>query len=76
MVDVNKLMGKIAENKLSISKLAEKMNVDKSTMYRRFGNEGEQFTIKEADFIAKELHLSKDEAIAIFFKQYVAPCAT
>lgn len=66
MVDVNKLKGKIAEKRLNIPELSGRMGIDKATLYRKINNNGEQFSIKEADSIVKELGLTKEEAMAIF----------
>lgn len=72
MVNVNKLKGKIVENGLTIEKLANSIGLDKSTLYRKLNNQGETFTIREANLICKELKLSGQEATVIFFSQYVA----
>lgn len=72
MVNINKLKGKIAENGLSIGQLAEKMGVNKSTLYRKFAGNGDTFSIAEADSIAKILSLDANEAQGIFFSQIVA----
>lgn len=72
MVNINKLKGKIVERELTIEKLAEKIGLDRSTLYRKIGNDGQTFTIKEANLICNELNLSVQEATEIFFSQYVA----
>lgn len=72
MVDTLKLKGKIIEKGLTIELLAEKMGIDKSTLYRRLSENGDPISIKEADLMSKELTLSRDEAVSIFFSQYVA----
>lgn len=72
MVNVNMLKGKIVENGLNISELATKIGIDKATFYRKLNTYGENFTIKEADLIASNLSLSKDEVNAIFFSQFVS----
>lgn len=72
MVNVNKLKGKIVENGMSVSDLAEKVNIDKATFYRKLNANGETFLIREADAIAKALHLNGEEVNAIFFAQFVA----
>lgn len=71
MVNVNKLKGKIVECGKSVVTLSEAINVDKATLYRKLSNSG-SFTIQEADAITRELNLSVDDAVAIFFAQYVA----
>lgn len=72
MVNVNKLRGKIVENGLTIPELADRIGLDKSTLYRKLSQEGETFTIREANLICNELNLSKQEAMEIFFNQTVA----
>lgn len=72
MVDVNKLKGKIVEKGLSIDKLSRLINVDRATIYRKINNNGETFSIKEADLIVKTLELDAEEAQAIFFSQFVS----
>ena len=72
MVNVNKLKGKIVERGMSVEELANKIGVDKSTLYRKLNQSGETFTIREANLICKILELNGDEATAIFFSQYVA----
>lgn len=72
MLNVNKLRGKIVEHQMNITQLANKIGIDKATLYRKLNAQGELLTIKEVDLIAKELKLSLDEVNAIFFSQYVA----
>lgn len=72
MTNVDKLKGAIVEKRLTPEKVAEIIGIDKSTMYRKLNNGGEDFTIKQADMIASALNLSANEAQAIFFSQYVA----
>lgn len=72
MVNINKLKGKIVENGLTIEGLADLINIDRSTLYRKISHKGETFTIKEANIIAQTLRLTADEVNAIFFSQIVA----
>jgi len=72
MVNINKLKGKIVENGISVEILAEKIGIDKSTLYRKMSNNGEALTVKEANQICKELRLSVGEATVIFFSDLVA----
>lgn len=71
LVNTNKLRGKIVECEMSVSDLAEAIGIDKATLYRKLNN-SESFTIGDADSIASALNLSKEDAVAIFFGQYVA----
>lgn len=72
MVNIMKLKGKIVENGLTIGQLADKIGVDRATLYRRFSKGGQSFTIKETKDICEALKLTKDEAVDIFFTNYVA----
>lgn len=66
MVNVDKLRGKIVEQRVSMRELAHELRLDRSTLYRRFSENGCTFTIAEADIIARKLNLSAQEASAIF----------
>lgn len=72
MVNVMKLKGKIIECGMSVAELANKIGVDKATLYRKLNSEGQKITIGEADSIAKALNLNSADLNAIFFSQYVA----
>lgn len=72
MVNVNKLKGKIVELGTNVSELAEKIGIDKATLYRKLGSDGKNITIHEAGVIARELGLTFDEINAIFFASEVA----
>lgn len=71
MLNANKLRGKIIERGLSIGFVAQQIGVHKSTFYRKLSGEC-QFTIKDADIITKELNLSTEDAVDIFFGPKVA----
>lgn len=72
MVDVKKLKIKILEKGFSISSLAKKIGMDKTTFYRRLNDNGNSFTIGEIQEIVNVLEISNDEARSIFFIQSVA----
>ncbi len=72
MVNVNKLKGKIVENGFSIEEFADKIGIDRSTLYRKLSRKCENLTIKEAELMRSELNLSSVEAADIFFAQHVA----
>lgn len=72
MVNVNKLKGKIVECGKTVEEVANAMDVSPSTFYRKLQSNGDAFTIKDADTIAKYLNLNAEEASSIFFTQYVA----
>lgn len=71
-VNINKLKGKIIENGMTVATLAEKIGVDRATLYRKMSNDGETMLVKDANNIAVALNLTANEAMAIFFSRYVA----
>lgn len=71
-VNVNKLKGKIVEKELSVALMAEKMGIDRATLYRRLDNGAEGLTVKDAHRIAEILDLSGEDVMAIFFAEDVA----
>ncbi len=71
MVNVNKLRAKIVENGINIEALANMSGINKATIYRRL-NQPDEITIEEADKLVKVLNIDANEALAIFFTQYVA----
>lgn len=70
MLDSRRLKGKLVENGLNVDTLAKKSGIKKSTIYRRIKSGA--FTIREVDILCNTLNLSVQEAISIFFSQYVA----
>lgn len=65
-MNIPKLRGKMVEMGFSVESLAAEMGIDKSTLYRKLDN-GEKFTVGEAQKIKNALDLTNDEANAIFF---------
>lgn len=47
--------------------LAKIIDKDRATIYRRFTNKGDNFTVEEAQKIKEALDLTDEEAISIFF---------
>ncbi len=73
MTNMRKLKAKLVENDLSISNLAEKLGMDRATLYRKINNNnGETILVSEANAIVDILGLTADEALAIFFSEFVA----
>ena len=72
MVNINKLRGKIIENGLSVKDVADKLEMDRSTLYRKMNSEGDTMTISDAEKISKILNLSLEEVNSIFFSNFVA----
>ena len=71
-ININRLKGKIVERGMTVSELAERIGVDKATLYRKLSNEGNSLLVREANTIAEQLGLTSDEAMSIFFPRYVA----
>lgn len=71
-VNVDKLHGKLREMKLSVADVAEKMGIDKSTLYRKLGNSGAGLTVKDAQQLIEILQLTNEDAVLIFFAREVA----
>jgi len=69
-MNINKLRGKIVENGLTIGQLAERIGIDRATLYRKMKDGS--FTVKEAQSISRELSLSTQEVMDIFFTNFVA----
>jgi len=72
MLNINKLKGKIVEKGVTITKLADMIEMDRSTLYRKLADPDDKLSIREANKICKALRLTKDEAFQIFFGEYVA----
>ncbi len=66
-MNVRKLRAKMVENAISVEMLSNLIGINKSTFYRKLTSKGEDFTIGEANAIAKALALSAEEFTAIFF---------
>lgn len=64
-VNIPLLKGKIAEKSMNVETLAQKIGVDKGTLYKHLNNGG--FNLREIQNIARELPLTRDEAMEIFF---------
>ena len=71
-LDINRLKGKIVERGMSVTDLASAIGINVSTLYRKMQNNGKSMQIGEANKIVEALHLSSDEALAIFFGSFVA----
>ncbi|HJA90497.1 MAG TPA: helix-turn-helix transcriptional regulator [Candidatus Jeotgalibaca merdavium] len=67
MLNANKLNGKIIENGLDKTTVAEMMGIHRSTLHRKINNEGDKLSVKEANELVKILKLSSEDAMSIFF---------
>ena len=64
-MDLNKLKGKIVEKGWNVETLAERIGVERSSLYRKLNN-FEKITIGEAKKITVALELTNEEASYIF----------
>lgn len=64
-VNINKLKGKIVEKNMNVEELANKIGMDRSSLYRKLNN-GEKITIGEALKMKDALNMNDDEAYEIF----------
>lgn len=71
-VNIPKLKGKIVEKGETVKSLAASMGIDQATLYRKMKNNGETMLVKDANAIVAILSLSLEDAMSIFFSQYVA----
>ena len=72
MVNITLLRKTIKQKGSTPRELANKIGIDTSTLYRRFDNNGVDFTIGEAEAIADALDLTNEEFDDIFFANEVA----
>ncbi len=73
-IDVNKLKGKIIENRMTLAEFAEKIGLDVSTLHRKFNAEGQSFSIGQMHGAVEALHLSETDAKDIFLPMYSHKC--
>ena len=57
-VNVNKIYGKLKELGLTVADAAEKMDIDRSTLYRKLGNNGSGLTVRDAQLLIEILKLN------------------
>lgn len=65
-MDMQMLKGKIVEKGMNVETVAERIGVERSSMYRKLNN-FEKITIGEASRMKDVLGLSNEEAVTIFF---------
>jgi len=65
-VNIPMLRGRMIQNGYNIVTLANRIGIDRSTLYRRIQDEGLSFTVGEIHKIIDTLQLSKEDASCIF----------
>lgn len=69
--DKRKFRARLVELGVSVEDLAKKLDMNPATLYRKMSGESDFFR-NEIQVIAKELMLSKDDVLAIFFAAELA----
>jgi plasmid maintenance system antidote protein VapI len=64
-MDIQMLKGKIVEKGMNVETVAERIGVERSSMYRKLNN-FEKITIGEASKLKDVLGLTNEEAVVIF----------
>ena len=72
MVNVNKLRGRIVECGYDTHTLSLATGITRSKFYRKLGEGGEKFNVREVTALARALDLSAEDLMAIFFAEDVA----
>ena len=67
MVDVRKLKARVVEAGMTIPELANKMEMNPSTLYRKLKNNGEGLLVKDVDRIITIIDLPGGDINNIFF---------
>lgn len=65
MINTNKLKGKLAENEITQTRMAELIGITPKTFYEKMSKG--VFGSDEINVMRKKLHLSAEESISIFF---------
>lgn len=71
-LNILKLKAAMVERGVNTADLADRIGINRATLYRKIAAQGEGFTIGEAEAITSALHLSAAESTAIFFGPSVA----
>lgn len=71
MFDRNKFRAKVIENGLTMEQVADKMNINTATLYRKMNGESD-FTRKEMQLLRNILSLNTKTADEIFFASELA----
>ncbi len=66
-MNIPKLKGRVVESEMTMSELADAMNIDRNTLARRLANDGNDFTLGEIKQMCEILHLAMSEVESIFF---------
>ena len=67
VVNLERLRAALKQRGITIEQTADALNVNPSTLYRRFNRQGEKFTVDEVSKLAAMLDLSSERLSEIFF---------
>ncbi len=67
MLDVDLLRSTLISKGFTLKKLADKIGMDRSTLYRKICRD--TITLRDVDIIVRLLSLNEQEGVAIFFAQ-------
>ena len=68
-INISMLRKHIKANNLTIAQVADKMEINQSTFYRKLRSNGETFSIAETKSLAKILNLTASDCKDIFFSE-------
>lgn len=71
-MNIPKLIEKMSERGYSKAQLAEKIGMDRATLYRKLSQDGAGFTVSEVRSIGITLKLTYNDIQEIFFESIVA----
>lgn len=71
-VNVNKILAKLKELGMTVTEVSARMEINRSTLYRKLDNKGSGLTVKDAQLMIEILGLTEREALDIFFARTVA----
>ena len=69
MAKMDKLKKKMKQRGVTYSELSRKMDINRSTLYRKIAGNVEGFSVREAAYIGRALGLTLDETAEIFFEE-------
>lgn len=73
-VNIDKLNGKIVENRMTKEDFARAIGINPSTLFRKTETGGDSFSVGEMHRAVEVLQLDASEAVSIFLPQYSQKC--
>lgn len=73
-MDVCKVKARMRQMSISVEDVAQALQIDQSTYYRKIASEGDCFSLAQVKRFAELLQLSGWEAAEIFLGQYSHKC--